>query len=69
MQRVEAGAPDEWTRFLLECGADADVRPEVFALASRNGWALRELRAEKRSLEDIFVALTEGEGDGGVDAA
>jgi ABC-2 type transport system ATP-binding protein len=69
VQRVEAGAPDEWTRFLLECGADADVRPEVFALASRNGWALRELRAEKRSLEDIFVALTEGEGDGGVDAA
>jgi ABC-2 type transport system ATP-binding protein len=35
-----------------------DAREAVAAGAARRGWALRELRHEESSLEDIFVALT-----------
>lgn len=55
--RVTTEAEDGWTRFRMECGAE-DVRPLVFEAAARSGWTLRELRQEKQSLEDIFVALT-----------
>jgi ABC-2 type transport system ATP-binding protein len=54
--------PDgEWWRFEIECDKDTDLRTEVFQLAARSGWPLRELRMERKSLEDIFVALTRGE--------
>ena len=53
--------PDGWNQFALECAKGEDLRPAVFDLASRNGWTLRELRLEKKSLEDIFVHLTRGE--------
>ena len=34
------------------------------ALAAARGWALRELRLEKKSLEDIFVSLTRDDPEG-----
>jgi ABC-2 type transport system ATP-binding protein len=56
--------PDgEWTRFNIECGTE-DIRPLVFEAAAKGGWSLRELRQEKQSLEDIFVALTRAEQEG-----
>lgn len=55
--RVEVEATGEWASYRLACGSD-DVRPEIFAAVSQGGWSLRELRQEKQSLEDIFVALT-----------
>jgi ABC-2 type transport system ATP-binding protein len=55
--RVTTEAADGWTRFRIECGAE-DIRSLVFEAAARGGWTLRELRQEKQSLEDIFVALT-----------
>ena len=55
--RVTTEAADGWTRFRIECGTE-DIRPLVFEAAARGGWTLRELRQEKQSLEDIFVALT-----------
>jgi ABC-2 type transport system ATP-binding protein len=57
--RADGGAP--WTVFELEVKPGADVREEVGLRMVRNGWALRELRKEQPSLEDIFVRLTKGE--------
>ncbi len=57
---VTAEEADGWTRFRIECGTE-DIRPLVFEAAARDGWTLRELRQEKQSLEDIFVALTRTE--------
>ncbi|GAC1629324.1 MAG: ABC transporter ATP-binding protein [Nevskia sp.] len=46
-------------RFHLEAGADP--REAIAEAAVRGGWGLTELRAEIRTLEEIFVALTSGE--------
>ena len=35
-----------------------DLRPAIAALASQNGWALRELTRSRHSLEDIYVQVT-----------
>ena len=46
-----------------EISAQSDVREAVFDIARRGGWPLRELRRERQSLEDVFVALTaDGKG-------
>jgi ABC-2 type transport system ATP-binding protein len=41
-----------------------DIREAIFDAVHRAGWSLRELRHERKSLEDIFVALT-ADGAGG----
>ncbi|HMP77040.1 MAG TPA: ATP-binding cassette domain-containing protein [Kiritimatiellia bacterium] len=53
---VEAGG--DWGRYTLRAARDPDLRPELSALAARQGWALRELRQEAATLEDVFVNLT-----------
>jgi ABC-2 type transport system ATP-binding protein len=53
---ADGGSP--WTAFELGVQPGADVREEVARRILRNGWALRELRKEQPSLEDIFVRLT-----------
>jgi ABC-2 type transport system ATP-binding protein len=58
--RSDGGTP--WTVFELRIQPGADVREEVYQRVVRNGWALRELRKEQPSLEDIFVRLTAKEG-------
>ena len=35
-----------------------DLRSKIFALVSKNGWALRELTRSRHSLEDIYVQVT-----------
>ncbi len=50
--------------FLLDCEPGADPRAEVFRAAVAAGWTLVELARERASLEDIFVRLTTGDGDG-----
>jgi ABC-2 type transport system ATP-binding protein len=57
--RAEGGSP--WAVFEIEVMPGADVREEVGRRMVRNGWALRELRKEQPSLEDIFVRLTTGD--------
>ena len=37
---------------------DADVRAEVFRLASERHWTVRELSQRKATLEDVFVEIT-----------
>ena len=63
--RVTVGEAEPWNQYVLECGKDEDLRQDVFELAAANRWIVRELRMEKKSLEDIFVSLTRGEAEGG----
>lgn len=58
-EELEAG----WTRLRIESIRGRDVRTDLFHLASLNGWILRELREERRNLEDVFVAVTDGSGE------
>jgi len=55
---------DGWSRYLID-SASADVRSRIFDCAVSKGWKLRELHLESRSLEEIFVAITRGEGKEG----
>jgi ABC-2 type transport system ATP-binding protein len=48
----------EWQIFFLRAEAGADVRLEIFQLASARKWALRELSQRKATLEDVFVEIT-----------
>ena len=59
--RVTASDAGEWGCFTLECAKETDLRPDIFGLSAARGWTLRELRMEKKSLEDIFVSLTRGD--------
>ncbi|HBA84617.1 MAG TPA: ABC transporter [Verrucomicrobia bacterium] len=61
VQRVAAYELDSWVCFTIDCEKDADLRIQIFELAVRHNWELRELRIGKKSLEEIFVALTRGE--------
>jgi ABC-2 type transport system ATP-binding protein len=54
--RVSGELP--WTVFELDVQPGADVREEAGRRMVGHGWALRELRREQPSLEDIFVRLT-----------
>ena len=38
-----------------------DIREQIFALVSQQGWRLRELSRNRHSLEDIFVRVTRPE--------
>jgi len=49
---------EEWNRYVLECDTGADIRGAVYAEAARNGWGLRELRLERKKLEDAFAEIT-----------
>ena len=51
-----------FARLALQVDPQVDVREEVAARVTGNGWTLRELRAERPSLEEIFVRLTAREG-------
>jgi ABC-2 type transport system ATP-binding protein len=53
----------EWHRLTIAGDPGSDVRAQVFRTAAQNGWMLRELRARWGSLEDVFVAVTEENGD------
>lgn len=51
---------DGWLR--CELTAATDLREAIYDEASRSRWPLRELRREKKSLEEIFVSLTSTSG-------
>ena len=48
-------------RFRLDCNDGADPREAVAQAAVSGGWGLLELRAQERTLEEIFVELTSGD--------
>lgn len=45
--------------FLVDGGAGADPRPEIFGLARDRNWAIWELRREREDLEQMFRDLTD----------
>lgn len=53
----------EWGRFTCSCDSGTDIRTELFLLIAQNKWVLRELKVEKRNLEDVFVSMTMKETD------
>ena len=58
---VSLTSEGDWKIFSLRVEAGADVRPEVFQLASDRKWAVRELSQRKATLEDVFVEITHAE--------
>ena len=56
--RVSCEKEGAWSSFLCETTRGVDPRGEIFEAVADKGWMLRELREERRNLEDIFVALT-----------
>lgn len=56
--KVSHERPGSWTRFLMQCEKGCDIRAAVFDCISRSGWRLRELRQDRKNLEDIFVEMT-----------
>jgi ABC-2 type transport system ATP-binding protein len=55
------GQEDGVVAFTVKTKSGADVREEIFQRVAKNGWALRELRREAVTLEDIFVRITAGD--------
>lgn len=53
-----SAAQGEYFRCALTPRNGLDLRPLVFAMASKHGWPLRELTRNRHSLEDIYVQLT-----------
>jgi ABC-2 type transport system ATP-binding protein len=60
--RVVCDEGGPWNRYYCECAKSVDVREPLFRAVLANGWELRELHAEQRNLEDVFVALTRETG-------
>jgi ABC-2 type transport system ATP-binding protein len=53
-----SAAEGNFYRCALTARDGKDLRTEVFALAQKNGWPLRELTRSHHSLEDIYVQIT-----------
>ena len=64
-----AEAHEGRTRVRLEVASGAELRPTIFRLATRRGWALWELHREQANLERVFRSLTANGGDGGDEEA
>jgi ABC-2 type transport system ATP-binding protein len=55
---VERGRTDGYSAFDVEVKPGADAREAIFQLAVERRWVLRELSAQRASLEDVFIKLT-----------
>lgn len=55
---VESSLVDGWNRLVIESKGKEDVREEIYQLASKSDWSLREIRREVASLEDFFIQIT-----------
>jgi len=48
----------DWGIFSLRVESGADVREEIFRLATTRQWRVRELTQRRATLEDVFVEIT-----------
>jgi ABC-2 type transport system ATP-binding protein len=55
---VTTDSEGDWKIFSLRVESGADVREEVFRLASERHWSVRELSQRRATLEDVFVEIT-----------
>jgi ABC-2 type transport system ATP-binding protein len=51
-------ADGNYFRCAITPRAGWDLRPVIYALAHKNGWALRELTRSRHTLEDIYMQVT-----------
>jgi ABC-2 type transport system ATP-binding protein len=58
MEKVTMRPSGDWVAVTCICRTGADLRQRVFETAAADGWKLRELRMERRNLEDVFVEIT-----------
>jgi ABC-2 type transport system ATP-binding protein len=55
---VTSETDGDWKIFSLRVESGADVREEVFQLATARRWSVRELSQRRVTLEDVFVEIT-----------
>jgi ABC-2 type transport system ATP-binding protein len=55
---VDAADEEAWRRYTCACQGDGDIRVALYRAAAQAGWELRELARKRRTLEDVFAALT-----------
>jgi len=55
---VTVDVDGDWKIFSLRVESGADVREEIFRLATDRRWAVRELTQRRATLEDVIVELT-----------
>src|SRR5947209_6536527 len=58
VRNVIEDADGDWKIFSLRVESGADVREEIFRLATARHWIVRELTQRRATLEDVFVELT-----------
>jgi len=58
VREVRAVSNGEWRCFEIRIEANSDPREQIFRLAVRRQWVIRELSKERATLEDAFVELT-----------
>jgi ABC-2 type transport system ATP-binding protein len=61
VREVTIDQDGDWKIFSLRVESGADVREEVYRLASTRRWTLRELTQRRATLEDVFVEITHPE--------
>jgi len=62
IEKKDAKSENTFT-YLIDSTIDRDIRKELFATISKNGWLLTEIRQIDMSLEDIFLKLVTEEKD------
>jgi ABC-2 type transport system ATP-binding protein len=58
VREVRPVSDGEWLCFEIRIEANSDPREQIFQLAVRRQWVIRELSKERATLEDAFVELT-----------
>jgi ABC-2 type transport system ATP-binding protein len=58
VREVRPVSNGDWLCFEIRIEANSDPREQIFQLAVRRQWVIRELSKERATLEDAFVELT-----------
>jgi ABC-2 type transport system ATP-binding protein len=58
VREVRPVSNGEWLCFEIRIEANSDPREQIFQLAVRRQWVIRELSKERATLEDAFVEIT-----------
>jgi len=58
VREVMMDVDGDWKKFSLRVESGADVREEIFRLATARHWSVRELSQRRATLEDVFVEIT-----------
>jgi ABC-2 type transport system ATP-binding protein len=59
--QVDMKPAGDWLAVNCHCQPGLDLRARIYEMAVADGWKLRELRMERRNLEDVFVEITAAE--------